>query len=206
METLPLQRALGIAAGRPDADLNTPIATVLGETVEPEEIQQPVELTLEGKRPASLMCRRRGFGRDATLDIMVSPELLDLLSPASLPQHTRIDCRAFPPRRRQSVSFTWLWWKETFSARLDPMRSLFQLRSSSGELSQTNYASLEAYEQACLEAVNTLSFSIKPLALAWRDEQTAMLDLIPFDGRIYLSDLLAERLAATELPGVRILE
>ena len=66
------------------------------------------------------------------------------------------------------------------------------------------YASVEAYEQARLEAVNTLRFSVEPLELAWRHERTEALDLIPFDGRIHLSEPLADRIKAAELAGVRV--
>ncbi len=189
------------------------LESALAEPFDPRAVPQPLRIELDGKSEASLVACARGFGDDATTDVIVSPALDAILATARLPRHVRIACVAAPfvdllgtrgrVRRAAERPMFWYWWTETFGARLDPRRSRFRILYLDEPRVETHYEDLDDLRQMKKRAIGGRGItSFDPLEVAWTDPAVDELDLVPYDGDLFVSDALAHRIAEAALPGI----
>ena len=215
LEHIPFREKLGLPVEpyRPGLTVEELMTPTLG----PGTVAEPLLLDVEGRTPASLLVRSRGFTPDATTDLLVSPALEAILSTGRLPAHATIACEAFVfpqgsfgvlPKNRKPKGphpFRWLWWQDRFEGRLDPQKSRFRLRYPNGTVDYASYESLEDLAQVKHRAATTLAFDLSLDTVAWADPAVDALDVIPMGhDEVYLSDAMAERLRAAALPGLEI--
>lgn len=204
LSTIQLDQTLGRRAGPVDPAMS--IRDLLEIRVEPENIPQPLRLDVQGKRAASMMTFVRGFAPDTSTDLLVSPALSKHLSAFNLPRHLTLECVAVPfsMRAKKEHPFRWMWWKETFTRRIDLARSRFLVRYRDGTRAETQYQDLDDLLQVRKRGASTLDFEIYPLDLEWIEPAIGALDLIPLDLDLFVSHGLAEALTRVKLPAIEV--
>lgn len=156
--TLPLDRALGLPVDDPSSSAAS-IAYLVTPRRGPGRIEEPIAIDVAGATPSSWMHRMRGFAPAVFVDLVVTPEIAQVLASARLLPHSRMDALATVygkglTRSRKypaPVPMVWIWWTVDWDT-VDFTRSHFAVHRRDGAVTPATFEGLADLEHAMRQA------------------------------------------------------
>lgn len=156
--TLPLDRALGLPVDDPGSSAAS-IAYLVTPRRDPGRIEEPIAIDVAGTTPSSWMHRMRGFAPAVFVDLVVAPEIAQVLGAARLLPHARVDALATIYRKGLTrsrehpapVPMVWIWWTVDWDA-VDFTRSHFAVHRRDGAVTPATFEGPADLEHAMRQA------------------------------------------------------